>query len=228
VIELLDTFHLFFISCSILHLTWITFDRYLAVGRPYKHRVYVTRKRTTLVLSITWVSTLLISISLYVIDEVLEEVNNEVESHITRDFVPLFVAGFILLADFIFVIVYTVIVLKYKAQTTSQLDYTNRKLAYICGFTVFTFVLLASPNAICSIVSPVTTKNWTDIMLLLNSGVNSFIYFFRTRIGEALTRNRTRVSSGNILPPLQKEAAVLDQYNAEEVMSSTKTYDTCL
>ena len=61
------TYAIFFfcVTTSILHVLWIALDRLWAVIFPFNHNVMVTGKRIHILLAITWIVTLLISVTIF-------------------------------------------------------------------------------------------------------------------------------------------------------------------
>jgi len=173
-------FQVFFVSCSILHLTWITLDRYLAVHRPLQYRSYITVKRTHRVITIIWISTLVLGVALFTADELKELAKSSTESNVVRHFVPLFKAALILFADVVFILCYGFIIKYYKCKKKlTENDYiVERKLILTCLLTTAVFVCLATPYAIISIMNYKNQQHWLDIFLLLNSAMNTIVYFF--------------------------------------------------
>ena len=96
------------------------------------------------------------------------------------------VAILILVADVGFILCNTAIVYllsrKKKIQTNSLSSRnTERKVSIICVVVTLTFVLFTMPYAFCKL-STNSVPVWANILLVVNSGMNSIIYFFRARI----------------------------------------------
>ena len=97
----------------------------------------------------------------------------------------------IAVADILMIISYSVVVLvidirKKKVNSTSE---RKSRLPIICLSIGATFVLCTLPFAVSKFTLGEVTF-WGDMVLLLNSGMNSVIYYFRTRIEQHRPKNR--------------------------------------
>ena len=94
----------------------------------------------------------------------------------------------ILVADVGFIVCNTAIVYllsrhsKNKIQTNSLSSRNSeRKVSIICVVVTLTFVLFTMPFALFKLFTN-RVPIWTNILLVINSGMNSIVYFFRARI----------------------------------------------
>ena len=71
-LETTYTLYIFSILSSIFHLMFITFDRVIAVRKPLKHKIFLTRKKVKIFLLLLWIMAVLISALLLLLDELTE------------------------------------------------------------------------------------------------------------------------------------------------------------
>ena len=100
----------------------------------------------------------------------------------------------IIVADFAFIACNAAIVYllfrhsKNKIKTSNlSSQNTERKVSIICVVVTLTFVLFTMPFAILKLVSDIVPV-WANILLVMNSGMNSIVYFFRGRIENFFSR----------------------------------------
>ena len=93
----------------------------------------------------------------------------------------------ILCADFIFIISYSGIIYEIRRTNKSQNrsgvgtnQNGDRKILIVCVIVALVFVLLASPFAVSRLATG-SSPMWSDILLFMNPGANSIVYFFRRR-----------------------------------------------
>ena len=68
--EMLEIFHvlyLIFIMASIFHLSLIALNRVILILKPLKHRVFFTKRKAHIAISVIWVITVIIGVSLFAI-----------------------------------------------------------------------------------------------------------------------------------------------------------------
>jgi len=80
VYETTYSIYLLVVFSSMLHLSWIALERLWVVAKPFQHRIYVTRKNIYILLACTWISTVLVTASLYLTEELTEETNRNTVS----------------------------------------------------------------------------------------------------------------------------------------------------
>ena len=61
--------YLFFVLTSMLHLTFMSIDRVIAVVKPFKHKFLLNQRRTNIIIAILWSFTLVACGSLFTADE---------------------------------------------------------------------------------------------------------------------------------------------------------------
>ena len=173
--EATHTFYVFSILSSILHLTFITMDRLIAVLKPIQYKVFFTRKTIYIILPFLWILAIIIST---ILDEFTERFNNFEETmHLTLSLI-IIIAGLIMITSYS-LILYQVNFKRKVSSTQKQ----SSKLSLVCIATVATFVLLTLPYAITRILTG-RVPFWNNVILVTNSGMNSVVYFLRSEISK--------------------------------------------
>ena len=218
-LETAYTFYVFFVLTSIFHLLFIAVDRLVAVLKPLKHKIYLSRRRFYILLAILWILAVMISALLQMLDKftdtferkkfiskvlnqtltttsipsskifpssvapqnklvVVEETSNSFKSDM-----QLSLSVIIILADVTMVISYSLIIYltTFKAKKVASTQKLSNRLPAICIAIASIFVLFTLPYAIATFVLGVATF-WPNFILVLSSGVNSIVYFFRVKI----------------------------------------------
>ena len=104
----------------------------------------------------------------------------------------------IILADFIMTFSYSLIIFKSslkKKKTSSNQEYSH-KLQRVCIAIGTTFVLFTLPYAIARFKHG-KTPIWASFILVLNSGMNSIIYFFRGKTSHRSVRKSLKQMQSN-------------------------------
>ena len=99
----------------------------------------------------------------------------------------------IVVADVLIIVCYSIVVFvinirKKKVHSASE---RRRRLPIICLSIGAAFVLFTLPFAVSKFALG-DVKFWGDMILLLNSGMNSVIYYFRVRVEQYQRKNRTQ------------------------------------
>ena len=176
--EATHTFYVFSILSSILHLIFITIDRLITVLKPLQHKIYFTRKKIYITLAFLWISAIIVSTILQLLDEFTETFKNFQEK------MQLTLSIIIIIADMVMITSYSLILyqvnFKRKVSSTQK---KSSKLSLVCIATVVTFVLLTLPYAITRILTG-QVPFWANVILVTNSGMNSVVYFLRSEISK--------------------------------------------
>ena len=218
-VETAYTFYVFFVLTSIFHLLFIAVDRLVAVLKPLKHKIYLSRRRFYTFLTILWILAVIISALLQILDKftdtferkkfiskmsnqtlattsipsskisprsvspqnnlvVVEETSNSFKSDM-----QLSLSVMIILADVTMVMSYSLIIYltTFKTKKVASTQKQSNRLPVICIAIASIFVLFTLPYAIATFVLGVATF-WPNFILVLSSGVNSIVYFFRIKI----------------------------------------------
>ena len=213
------TFYVFFVLTSIFHLLFIAVDRLVAVLKPLKHKIYLSRRRFYIFLAILWILAVMVSALLQLLDKftdtferkkliskmsnetlattsipspkisprsvspqnnlvVVEETSNSFKSDMQLSLsVIIIIADVTMVMSYSFIIYLTTFQTKKVASTQKQ----SHRLPAICIAIASVFVLFTLPYAIATFVLGVATF-WPNLILVLSSGVNSIVYFFRVKI----------------------------------------------
>ena len=99
----------------------------------------------------------------------------------------------IIIADIVIISSYSLIIYltTFKTKKVSSAQKQSNKLPIICIAIAATFVMFTLPYAIATFVIGVATF-WPNFMLVLNSGVNSIVYFFRIKISKSCQNKRKK------------------------------------
>ena len=114
-----------------------------------------------------------------------------------RTFMQDLLSYFLLTADSLLVIVYSIIVYKVRFQNKhnsvrGDKDHvTEIKVSLLCVFVAASFVLFTIPYALNRLATA-KIQFWANIILVSNSGMNSVIYFFRNYCENRLERRRKK------------------------------------
>ena len=205
-LEVTYTTYFYFITTSILHLTWITLDRLWAVISPLKHKVNVTRKRTIHLIIATWIFTTIAGSSILVYDRMVEAAEAKENKTTTSTVEDINVyeiitqrscSVMILITDIVFIFSYISIVflLKRKKNIIRNASATAKnnqlKPVVVCTVLASVFAIFTIPYAVTSLTTGVIPL-WANILLVSNSGLNSIVYCFRGKYEHYLD-NRRRI-----------------------------------
>ena len=201
VLEGVYTAYVFFVMTSIFHLLFIALERLLAVARPIRYKTFFTRKKAYLFTSSLWSSAILISV---MIPEFMETPNQTSQSmpvinsssctthvppangdlcrpprFITDAQFTLSVA--IIIADILIFIFYSLIIYYTSAKTIKSNKTKDKKLPIICMAIAAMFIFFTLPYVVTRLTLG-STPFLANLTLLMNSGMNSVVYFFRGKL----------------------------------------------
>ena len=207
-VETAYTLYTFFVLRSIFHLLFITADRLLAVLKPLKHRSYISRRMLYTFLAVLWILAVTISGLLQILQDFTDTFQTSrtlnqsyVETHtpmrnylvvrkVIRETLNSFKSDMqlvlsvtIIVADVTIVASYFIIIFlttSRRKKISSSVKKSNR-ISTICVAIAGTFVLFTLPYAAARFTIGAATF-WADFILVLNSGMNSIVYFFRVKI----------------------------------------------
>ena len=193
------TTYVFFLLTSIFHLIFIAVDRAMIVVIPFKYETIFTTKRLKIGIFLLWLLALIIGVSMNVASELKTQVSVFKHNHSVPQNNTLalprrnrwIVKDFQLVLSILIVIMDLLIILCYSA-IIYQINYKNRKpvvikneedqrLPIVCVAIAGVFVIFTLPYAIARLCLGRITflASWA---LIVNSGINSIVYFFRKRI----------------------------------------------
>ena len=192
--ELLETAYIsyaFFILTSIFHLIYIAVDRVMIVLKPLQYKSIFTSKRQKIGIAILWILAFVIGVTTYTAYELTEmepavsdTQNQPVSQNNFQKDIQLVLSIVIVVLDFSMVVSYGIIIYRMSFKKRKKLTPKSAKherLPILCVLIAAVFVLFTMPYAITR-VSFGSVPFWANFILLLNSGMNSLVYFFRQKI----------------------------------------------
>ena len=192
--ELLETAYIsyaFFILTSIFHLIYIAVDRVMIVLKPLQYKSIFTSKRQKIGITILWILAFVIGVTTYTAYELTEmepavsdTQNQPVSQNNFQKDIQLVLSIVIVVLDFSMVVSYGIIIYRMSYKKRKKLTPKSAKherLPILCVLIAAVFVLFTMPYAITR-VSFGSVPFWANFILLLNSGMNSLVYFFRQKI----------------------------------------------
>ena len=192
--ELLETAYIsyaFFILTSIFHLIYIAVDRVMIVLKPLQYKSIFTSKRQKIGIAILWILAFVIGVTTYTAYELTEmepavsdRQNQPVSQNNFQKDIQLVLSIVIVVLDFSMVVSYGIIIYRMSFKKRKKLTPKSAKherLPILCVLIAAVFVLFTMPYAIAR-VSFGSVPFWANFILLLNSGMNSLVYFFRQKI----------------------------------------------
>lgn len=172
----------FSLTASIFNILALSLERMYAVLYPIQHRVLFTKSKLALCVAVIWISTFAITIA---VSLTVDKTKCTLDGHVLNE--VFYVAPMITTVDFLYVIIYLIILIKLcrtrHAPTLSanMIKRTERKSIVLCCMIALVFVLFTAPTAIGMSVFH-KTPIWSRVPLLLNSISNSVVYFFLSKI----------------------------------------------
>ena len=215
-INAIYTLYFFFIISSIFHLLFIAVNSLFMVLRPLQHKTFLTRKKVYIVITAIWISAVLLSVLMQILNELTEafkqrkpgnhtknerakfahldrkiisyrlhpspttttfitQNNNKYPEHLQMILsIMIIIADFIIISSYLLVIYVTAVKKKKISRTHDKIS----KLLIICIIIGATFVLFTIPYAIARFILG-KIPFWASFIIVLNSGMNSVVYFFR-------------------------------------------------
>ena len=180
--------YLFFVLTSMLHLTFMSIDRVIAVVKPFKHKLLLNQRRTNIIIAMLWSFTLVACGSLFTADELKQLSIQKVESE-----KEIIVSITIIVVDIVMIFSYSIIIYHHrlKNKVATQLTKRQKNLPIICIILGATFVLFTLPFALL-VFTMEDVPFYANVILVGNSGVNSIAYFFRDKIEERIHKKATK------------------------------------
>ena len=208
--DLLKTVYIanvFFILASIFHLVFIAVDRVMIALIPFQYETIFTTKRLKIGIAILWILAFGISISTYIYYEgrVSESKSNSsnIQDKTSGSFKPkkcfkmkrIMKQGFqkdmslvlsisIVVSDLLMILCYSTIIYEINYKTRKCETAKSKKeegLPLLCVFIAGVFVIFTLPFAITRLHVRYVPF-WADCSMVLNSVMNSVVYFFRGRL----------------------------------------------
>ena len=175
-----------FYRASYYHLILLSWERYVAIVKPIKYKVIVTKKRLTRFALIAWITALISPVLFFVVEA------PGVVGWILR----IIYAIVQLIVFTLLVYFYCMVYIKIRKRNRSQISQVNalikakieRRIAFTAFLlTVATFIAIVPLGIvyILALRSPFFRKisllRWAEIFLRLNSLVNPALYFYRNK-----------------------------------------------
>ena len=206
-LETVYTCYTFFVLTSIFHLIFIAVDRVMIVLKPFQYETIFTKKRLKIGIAVLWITALTIGVITYIVYEltemelpvsdklnqpvlknrtvplIVQQATNENEGNFPKD-IQLVLSIVIIMLDFSMVISYSIIIYKMSYKKTENVvskTAEDERLPILCVVIATVFVLFTMPYAVARF-SFGSVPFWANFILLLNSGMNSLVYFFRRKI----------------------------------------------
>ena len=204
-LEITYVTYVLFILTSIFHLVFIAVDRAMIVLITFKYETIFTTKRLKIGISLLWILALTIGVSSYIVFELkaygtsatrldpLISQNNTIASRkkvgpIRRrrfqQTAQLVLSIIIVILDLLmilcyFTIIYHVSYKNRKGMRTKRAE--DQRLPVLCVVIASVFVTFTLPFAATRLYLGYVPF-WANYCLILNSGMNSIVYFFRKKI----------------------------------------------
>ena len=186
------------VAISIFHVQLLTYDRLSAVATPLKHKVCCTKRSTLISISCVWVLSASLLLQIF-IPEILKIIKDIVAQ-------SLICLGCLLIIAYTYIIYKTVISRRRNPNLQSSRSVEQRKrdrrLVYMSVMITFMFLLLTLPFAIYEKMLGNGASNHVipfilRFALLLNSLMNTLIYFFWKFIEDRAKRRNLGVRNRN-------------------------------
>ena len=200
------SFYIFSFVLSVIHLIILALDRWVSVTFPLKHKIYWKIRHAKRVVVVLWILAAIISgVIFYDLN-----LHSCVAGGIQHWVIPV-LTTILVGADSILVILYSLVFYQISKQkkrrakiSQSSRSSTNRaaqdrklKSAFLlCVLTTLAFIFCTSRFTYQLLTH---SDKWPDfyssVLLVTNSFLNSFIYFFHGKISQLLTRKRVRAAA---------------------------------
>ena len=170
----------FSVTSSLFHVVVISFDRFLSVRSPSQHRLWLTRRKSSIILTITWVLSLLFISPAFFINISKRRILHTITA------VLVIASGTIISAIYVYIVRKTVSkqcvmavirVAGGKREVVSACSPKEKKIMFMSFSIVVSFLVCNFPFAIVFIAAG--AKSYTNLLLISNSCINPIIYFFR-------------------------------------------------
>ena len=186
------------VAISTFHVQLLTHDRLFAVAAPFKHKVCCTKRSTLASIACVWVLSASLLLPIF-IPEILKIIREIVAQSLMG-------LGCLLIIAYAYIIYKTVISRRRNPNLQSSRSVEQRKrdrrLVYMSVMITFMFLSLTLPFAISERM--LGNRGWNHVVpfilrfaLLLNSLMNTLIYFFWKFIEDRAKKRNLGVMSRN-------------------------------
>ena len=196
----------FFVLTSIFHLIFIAVDRVMIVLKPFQYETIFTTKRLKIGIAVLWLIAFVIGVityTAYVLNEMEPTVRDRLNSSVSlnrttksignsgtrskkqrfQNDMQLVLSIVIATMDLLMVLCYCTIIYQMSFKNRTKLKTKSpedERLPILCVVIATVFVVFTLPYAVARFCLG-KTPFWARFILLLNSGVNSIVYFFRRK-----------------------------------------------
>lgn len=197
----------FTLMSSLLHLSTLTIDRAIAVAYPLKHRYWVSKTRIVLCIISLWVISLAFSLPLVLMHNV------STYKKIVLGYFMLVVSGVMVISYAI--IIYIAVVRRRQRLQTSTGAWTDQqgndikkdlRLELMSFTVVLSYIGLTFPF-VAKIVTQRKSNYYEKLAFIINSVMNSLVYFFWKFLGQRAARRRKRSEKNKELKVTQADRA---------------------
>lgn len=197
----------FTLMSSLLHLSTLTIDRAIAVAYPLKHRYWVSKTRIVLCIISLWVISLAFSLPLVLMHNV------STYKKIVLGYFMLVVSGVMVISYAI--IIYIAVVRRRQRLQTSTGAWTDQqgndikkdlRLELMSFTVVLSYIGLTFPF-VAKIVTQRKSNYYEKLAFIINSVMNSLVYFFWKFLEQRAARRRKRSEKNKELKVTQANRA---------------------
>ena len=197
----------FFVLTSIFHLIFIAVDRVMIVLKPFQYETIFTTKRMKIGIALLWITAFIIGVCTYTVYELTKmeptvsgTLNRSVSLNRTatsiakprlkrkrerfKNDIQLVLSIVIATMDVLMVLCYCTIIYQMSFKNRKKIvtkSAEDERLPILCVVIAAVFVLFTLPYAVTRFYLG-KIRFWANFILLLNSGVNSVVYFFRRKL----------------------------------------------
>ena len=197
----------FFVLTSIFHLIFIAVDRVMIVLKPFQYKNLFTTNRLKIGIAVLWILAFIIGVSAYTSYElnemeptVTEGLNQSISRNSTivlitqpitkgkrerfQNDMQLVLSIIIVTMDVLMIFCYCTIIYQMsfvKRKNLNTKTPEDARLPILCVVIAAVFIIFTLPYAIARFYLG-KIPFWANFILLLNSGMNSVVYFFRQKI----------------------------------------------
>ena len=190
--------YVLFILTSIFHLIFIAADRAMIVVIPFKYETIFTTKRLKIGIYLLWIFALTIGVSSYIVFKLkvhktavsrldLSSSQNKSKTSRKKHFrytAQLVLSIIIVISDLLMILCYSTIMFHMSYKNSKDIRTKraeDQRLPVLCVAIATVFVTFTLPFAATRLYLGYVPF-WANYALILNSGMNSIVYFFRKRI----------------------------------------------
>ena len=215
-------FYFFFVMTSIFHLIFIAVDRVMIVLIPFRYETIFTTKRLRIGVAVLWILSLAIGATSYLAYEftipgttfrtlnISSSRNNSLITRPVTRLIPtkqrfqpvaqLVLSIVIIMLDFLMIFCYSTIIyqMSFKnRKTIATIGEDDHQLPFLCVFIAGVFIMFTLPYAATRFYLGYVPF-WANYILILNSGMNSIVYFFRQRIENYQSKKSSNDHQNNL------------------------------